>query len=78
MRRFKTKWQDWALAGASCIFAPSLIVSIVAKAQYPLGTTVPTVVGLLIIAICQYTLGLKISAVTTGVTTACWVILIFI
>ncbi len=74
----RIKWQDWAMAIAGWIFAPSLIVSIVDKAQYPLGTTVPTVIGLLIILVAQYTLGLKLSALTTSITTICWVILIFI
>lgn len=74
----KFKWQDIAITIASLIFAPSLVVSIINGTQMPLGTTIPTVIGLCIIVVANYSLKLWLASITTALTAICWLILVFI
>lgn len=70
-------WQDLAMMLAGFAFAPALIVSIAQRRSYPLGTSVPTAIALLLLTICVATLGLKLAAIADGLTTICWFILIW-
>jgi len=70
-------WQDVAMMVAGFIFAPALIVSIVKKTTYPLGTSIPTALALTIMVISTFTLGLHLTALAIGLTTICWCILVF-
>ena len=71
----KILWQDVVFMIGGFIFAPSLIVSIVKGAVYPIGTSLPTALVLTAFIFCQWTLGLKLTALTTTMTAICWYIL---
>ena len=70
-------WQDIIMMVAAFILTPALIVSIVKKTSYPLGTSIPTALALTLMAICTFTLGLHLTALAIGLTTICWFILVF-
>ena len=76
--KYRPKWQDVVLTITSCVFAPSLVVSILNGTQMPLGTTLPTSLALLAIVVVDISLKLYIAAATTLITAICWGILIFI
>lgn len=70
-------WQDVVLMIAGFVFAPSLIVSIRKRVKYPLGTSLPTALALVVVAICCVSLGLYLATVSTVFTAICWAILVF-
>lgn len=69
-------WQDIVLMAAGFVFAPALFVSIVRKVKYPLATSLPTAIALTIFVVCYATLDLFLAAWSTGLTAACWYILV--
>jgi len=68
-------WQDIVVAVAGLVFAPSLAVSIVKKAKYPLLTSLPTAIALTGITVVYFSYNLYLSVVTTSLTALCWFIL---
>ena len=70
-------WQDIVLMVAGFVFAPALVISIVRKVKYPLLTSLPTASALTAFVACYITLGLYLAAISTGLTTLCWYILVF-
>ena len=73
----KTVWQDYVLMIGSFVFAPSLIFTIVAGANVPLATSLPTAIVLLTFAFCMWTLKLRLAALATLLTAICWFIIVF-
>lgn len=69
-------WQDVVLMVAGFVFAPALIISIVKKTKYPIGTSLPTAIALTAFVVCYITLGLYLAAISTGLATLCWFILV--
>lgn len=69
--------EDIILMMGGFVFAPALIVSIIKKARYPVGTSLPTALALIAFTGCYISLGLYLAAFSTGLTTACWGILVF-
>ena len=72
----KPKWQDIVLMVGGFVFAPSLLISIIRGAEYPLGTTLPTALVLGTYVVVYLSLGLKLAAISTALTAICWCILI--
>jgi len=68
-------WQDTVLMIAGFAFAPSLVVSIVRGAKYPLLTSLPTAIALTGFVVCYVTLGLYLAALSTGLAAVCWYVL---
>ena len=73
----KLIWQAIVLMIGGFIFAPSLVVSIVQKADIPILTSLPTAVVLTGFVFCYLTLKLKLAAFATSLTALCWYILFF-
>lgn len=76
--KWRARWQDVVLMVASFVFAPSLVISIIQGAQYPLGTTLPTFLALVAVVIADISLKLYLAAFATVLTATCWLMLIFI
>lgn len=70
-------WQDVVLMIAGFVFVPALVVSIIKKTKYPILTSLPTALALTAIVACYITLELYLAAISTGLTTICWYILVF-
>lgn len=70
------KWQDWALAATDLIFAPALIPLLFSSTALPLTTSIPTAVGLWIVSITLWTLGLRLTPVTAMASAIMWTILL--
>ena len=70
-------WQDIALMITGFVFAPALLVSIIRKTKYPLLTSLPTALALTVITFTFTTLNLYLAAISVGLTTVCWYILVF-
>lgn len=70
-------WQDVGIMVANFVFAPALIVSIIKKAKYPLGTSLPTALALTLMFVCFITSKYYLSAFAVTLTATCWYILLF-
>ena len=77
MKKRRFKWQDVVFMVGGLIFVPSLIFSIVEKADIPITTSLPTAIVLAVFVVCYATLNLWLAAFATALTAICWVILIF-
>jgi len=75
MRKFI--WQDIVFMVGGFIFAPSLIFSIIERADIPLMTSLPTAIVLTAFVVCYATLKLRLAAFATALTAICWYILVF-
>ena len=77
MKIFKTSWQDLVLMVGGFIFAPSLVFSILDKAQIPIATSLPTAIVLTAFVAVYISLKLRLAAFATALTAICWYILAF-
>ena len=68
-------WQDIVLMIGNFIFAPSLLTSIVDGIKIPIATSLPTALVLTAFIIVNVSLGLRLAALATTLTTACWFVL---
>lgn len=69
-------WQDWAITAVQIIFIAALIPSLLHRQHKPaLWTSVPTALGLAIIAVSYFTLELWWSAAMSTVMSIGWAIL---
>jgi len=71
------KWQDIVLMVGGFIFAPSLVFSIVSRADIPMTTSLPTAIVLAAFVVCYASLKLWLAAFATTLTSICWFILVF-
>lgn len=74
----ESNWQDIVLMVVGFTFAPSLVASILKRSKYPLLTSIPTFVGLLVMVGVYITLDLYLAAISTGLTAFCWSLLVVI
>ena len=72
-------WQDWLLGVGAWVFIIALIPAIKGKQsdKPPKSTSLMTGGVLTVYVVCMLTLGLIISAISTGGTALCWWILFF-
>ena len=68
-------WQDIVLAAGAWVFVIALIPAIRAEEKPPVSTSLMTGGVLTVYVVCMFTLGLVLSAVSTGLTATCWWIL---
>ena len=74
-------WQDIALSIASVLLGYALLPQVIKgfkekRQNLSLQTSILTVLGLMIITISYFTLGLAFSTIVTGITTTLWIILL--
>lgn len=69
------QWQDLAITVASIVMSFSLIPAIRDSQKPPLKTSIPTTVGLDVIALSFLSLGLYLSFAITEITATLWLIL---
>lgn len=70
-------WQDWIMALGAWVFIVALIPAVKAKDKPPTSTSLMTGGVLTIYVVCMLTLGLVVSAISTGGTAFLWWILFF-
>lgn len=70
-------WQDYAIALVVLVFTLTTIPMIKAKIKLPLWTTVPMVLGALILIIAYATLGLWFSVIVESLALIGWTILLY-
>jgi hypothetical protein len=75
-------WQDLIMSGCGIVLATAFIPQIVRNAvrrscnDFSYTTCLATAMPLLVVAVCQHTLALHLSAATTSATAAMWVTVI--
>ncbi len=71
-------WQDWAIAIVQVVFIVALVPSLLHREHKPaLWTSIPTSLGLAVIAVSYMTLGLFWSALASSAMTLGWAILAY-
>ncbi len=71
-------WQDWAIAIVQIVFIAALMPSLLHSEHKPaLWTSIPTSLGLAVIAISYISLGLFWSALASTMMTLGWAILAY-
>lgn len=68
-------WQDIIFTIGSFIFSIALIPTIRAKNKPPVITSLVTFAMLVAFVVCYLSLGFYVSAISGGLTAACWLIL---
>jgi membrane protein required for beta-lactamase induction len=75
-------WQDLVMSGCGILFAAAFIPQIVRNAvrrscnDFSYTTILMTVIPLLIMALCQQTLNLYLSAASTSITASMWIMVL--
>lgn len=74
-------WQDGVIMAANVVFSLSLLPQVVRgfqekRGHITLATSIPTTIGLFLVAVSFFTLSLYFSAVTSFITGMMWLILL--
>lgn len=70
-------WQDAVIAAVQVVFVAVLLPAVRAPAKPPLSTSIPTAVGLAVIAGAMATLGLWYASATAGLSGSLWAVLAY-
>jgi hypothetical protein len=66
-------WQDWTFTICGWVFAAGLAKTVLdRRSEVPRLTSVPTALGLLVVAFCDWTIHLPVSSLNTIITAAIW------
>ena len=68
-------WQDWVMSIGQWLFIIALLPTIFSSNKPPLLTSILTAIVLSSFVVALSSLGLIISAISTGLTCVCWIII---